>query len=120
MKIPITQMLPLEPGRYVALYSGEDGEPFTEPVFALAAYGSEVAPVARCNGSVVLAGVKGSDPAYGAFLGLFTPTEASNVAAEIDMNGEDDEGDEYTDPVQEAAPASGPLGAAPNSPQLGE
>lgn len=87
MKLPITQMLPLE--GYVALYDDPE-EPYTQPVFALAAYGSEMAPVARCNGSVVLAGVKGSDPAYGEFLGLFTPTEASNVAAEIVLNGEED------------------------------
>ncbi|MDX2390692.1 hypothetical protein NJL88_11570 [Streptomyces sp. DK15] len=85
-------MLPLE--GYVALYDDPE-EPYTQPVFALAAYGAEVAPVVRSNGSVVLAGVKGSDPAYGAFLGLFTPAEASNVTTDIALNREEAEDAEH-------------------------
>ncbi|MFD5508430.1 hypothetical protein ACFWIB_11740 [Streptomyces sp. NPDC127051] len=109
MKIPITQMLPLEPGRYVALYSAGGQETYTEPVFAIAAYGSEMAPVTRSGPGLSLAGVKGSDPAYGAFLGLFTPTEASNEASDIAMNGEDDgdEGDEDGARSGGEAPESG-------------
>ncbi|MER7731932.1 hypothetical protein ABTX80_13720 [Streptomyces erythrochromogenes] len=84
--IHITQMLPLE--GYVALYDDPE-EPYTEPVFAIAAYGSEMAPVVRVGPDVVLAGVKGSDPAYRAFLGLFTPDEASDHKAAMAVNGEE-------------------------------
>ncbi|MDH6537799.1 hypothetical protein [Streptomyces sp. SPB4] len=105
MKTPgITQMLPLE--GYVALYD-DPNEPYTQPVFALAAYGSEVAPVVRCNGSVVLAGVKGSDPAYEAFLGLFTPTEASDEASDIAMNGEEVGDEVEVDPAGDSERDSG-------------
>lgn len=87
MTIPIRQLVTVEVGALVALY--DDGEEVTvRPVLALAARAAHVSAVVLSGGDLALAGVEGSDPDSGDFLGLHTPREAATRKSDIEFNRE--------------------------------